>query len=91
MLKVVQLREPNMEDHMPLIRLAKNLAWELKPETPMFEDYCLESYWRAQTQEAKLRYVAAVEQTIAGLLMEIDREKAFANVTRTWLQTLLEP
>lgn len=91
MLNVVQLREPNLEDHMPIIRLAKNLAWELKPETPMFEDYTVDSYWRAQPKESKLRYIAAVEQTIAGLITEIDREKALANVTRTWLQGVLEP
>lgn len=79
------------DDSLQVVRLAKNLAWELRPDMSLFENDTLDSYWRSLSRDMKLRYVAAVEMTVKGLIMEIDREKALANVTRTWLQGVIEP
>lgn len=72
-----------------LIRAAKNLAWELKPETPLFDNQTMDMYWATLSRETKLRYVGAVEMLLKSLVNEIDGDKASLNTTRMWLESIM--
>jgi hypothetical protein len=78
--------EAEMHD---LVTLAKNLAWELKPDTPLFEDYTMEKYWLSLPRETKMRYIGAIETTIQGLIQQIKRDQALSNSTLMFLQGYL--
>lgn len=73
-----------------LLRHAKNLAWELKNEAPLFENDTLDRYWDALPRGTKLRYIGAVEMLVCGMINDINRDQAFHNATKLWLHQLLE-
>lgn len=88
-LEVIRNDEPNYAENSTVVRYAKNLAWELRPDSPMFEDGTMDGYWRALPRGTKLRYIAAVEAIIMGQIADIDRAQACNNATKVWLHTQL--
>lgn len=73
-----------------LLRHAKNLAWELKSDAPMFGDGTIEAYWISLSTKVKLQYVYAAEAVVLGMIRDIDRSQAVNNAMKLWLQSQLE-
>lgn len=86
---MMRIKREKMLDGSPLLNVAKNIAWELKSDTPMFDIETMEHYWQSLSREQKLKYLTAAESAIQTLLSELEQEKALSNVTIAWLQNVL--
>lgn len=77
-------------DDNRLVRLAKQLAWEMKPDAPLLDNpESIDHYWNSLHTPMKLRYASGVEVILMSCMRELEYEKAHLNAVRIWMEATL--